>query len=157
MAYTHLTLNDLGCGNEGRDSEADAMGFIFDDNAKDISTFDTGLEYDQAFDGLGQHVVEGRIERLDGLGYAGLGAGATTLDNDETQLPLPPEGESWVYKGPNSTGVGHDWESQPDSFAADGQNLFNKLMQNKPMAGAGAVAVVGILWWLFVRKPKKGA
>lgn len=114
--FSYVTMNALGLGPDGDDTEAESMGYIFDDPGAKQVTFDREKAGGFAFDGLGQIISEEQLERIDGMG--GLGAGVTTLDKNADYLPAPPAGETWVYKGPNPSGTGHDWESAPADDAA---------------------------------------
>jgi hypothetical protein len=64
MSYSYVTMNDIGCGPEGKDKEAADMGFIFDDPGSEQVVFDPEPAGRFAFDGLGQIIAEEQLERL---------------------------------------------------------------------------------------------
>jgi hypothetical protein len=155
--YSYVTMNDIGCGPEGKDAEVEGLSYIFDDPGSEQVVFDPEPAGRFAFDGLGQIIAEEQLERLglERLGdVGGLGAGATTLNRNEQQLPPPPAGEQWVYKGPNVTGTGHDWESVPIEAApaeSEDTSLMDKIKENKVVVGISATAILAGFWWFFLR------
>jgi hypothetical protein len=169
--YPYITPHDAGHGDEGDDAEdTEGMGDLFDSPSDDQTTFDMDPDRPFSLDGLGRTKRLSAPRLVEDQDTGRLIDVETLAEPDEDDLPDPPPGQKWKYVGPNESGDGYDYETVPSSGHSLGRSdaakqeltvhtlpdvdggFMDMVKRNKAVVGASAVAAVGALWWLFLRK-----
>jgi hypothetical protein len=157
--YPYITPHDAGHGDEGDDAEdTEGMGDLFDSPSDDQTTFDMDPDRPFSLDGLGRTKRLSAPRLVESQDTGRLIDVETLAEPDEDDLPDPPPGQKWQYVGPNESGDGHDYETVPmdapavNTLTGVSDGFMDMVKQNKAVVGVSAVAAVGALWWLFLRK-----